>query len=105
MVKIEKANVYFSCSWVTPDGMKALIFSNAIGCNNSGNRTETGISLTCVFLNNCIKASATLMSPANKNNSGAYQIACFKGTDLSEIVIASITILVSGRLLYVVDVL
>ena len=97
--KIDDAKTYFSCAWRRDSTFLSTIFSRSvISCNV--NRTEPVFELTCIESSTTVTATAAFVSPVQENDSGSYQVRC-RLQDLSEIIIAEITIEVLGVILNV----
>ena len=93
MTQIEEANLYQSCAWQKDSANVGSIFSrDVLSCSN---RTNFFFELSCIEANNIITATATFVSPMQKDDGGVYQVQC-RFTNLSEVVVAEITFMISG---------
>ena len=93
VTQIQNKNWYQDCLW--HDGVRSsgTIFSSAVPCSN---RTEPRFELTCLETNNFVTATATFLLPVQEEDGGLYQVLC-RLFDLSEVIIAKISITVSGK--------
>ena len=93
MTQIENWDQYHSCLW--SDGRRSLatIFSSAVPCSN---RTEPSFALTCDETNKFVTTTVAFLSPVQQEDGGLYQVFC-RSLDLSEVIIAQISIMVSGK--------
>ena len=92
MTQIENDNRYESCLWYNGGRSLGTIFGSAVPCSN---RTEPNFALTCDTTNNFVTATAAFLSPVQQEDGGLYQVLC-RSFDFSEVIIAQISITVSG---------
>ena len=95
MTQIENRNRYQDCLWHDGGRSLATIFSSAVPCSD---RTTPSFELTCIETNNLVTATAAFLSPVQQSDGGVYQVLC-RLFDLSEVIIAQISIIVSGKYL------
>ena len=93
MIRIEAASSYRSCSWLKDETPIGVIFSDNIPCNNEENIIYR---FSCVNMSQVVTATVNFVSPVAMNNSGNYQVKCFK-ENLKESTIAQLTVMVMGK--------
>ena len=94
MTQIGNDNQYQRCSWHGGGRVLGTIFSSGvIPCSN---RTELSFKFTCDETNKFVTTTVAFLSPVQQEDGGLYQVLC-RSFDLSEVIIAQVSIMVSGK--------